>query len=128
MSEVPLTAVQRALRWLRAVLSAGPLPVVEVEKLARDVGVTRRTLRRARKKLGVVSYPLGFGGPHVLALPEHADGESPDPAHMGPAPGQDAGTVTAAPTVASTEELHGGDPRRQPRDAAARHVVLRRVQ
>ncbi len=69
MTKPSLSALQRAITWLRAVLANGSLPVRELESLAREVGITRRTLRRARGKLRVRSRPDGFGGPRVLSLP-----------------------------------------------------------
>jgi hypothetical protein len=99
MSPVPLTALQRAVCWLRAVLRTGPLPVREVERLAHEVEISRRTLRRARAKLGVKSWPLGFGGRHAVALPEHANGDA----------------------------LAGAESEREPRDQAGDHAGVRRV-
>jgi hypothetical protein len=72
MTTLPATALQRAIAFLRTVLADGPLLVKEVEELALEAGVSRRTVKRARAKLGVESRPDGFGGPRVLALPEGA--------------------------------------------------------
>jgi hypothetical protein len=59
-----------AVEWLQAVLSGGPLPVTVVEDLAREVGISGRTLQRARGRLGVKSLPDGWQGQRLLVLPE----------------------------------------------------------
>ncbi len=42
-------------------LSDGPRPVCEVEQEAATTGISRRSLQRARKDLGVISIKNGFG-------------------------------------------------------------------
>ena len=48
--------------FLRAELYAGPRPVKDVERAARDAGIAPRTLQRARASLGVKSRKSGFHG------------------------------------------------------------------
>jgi putative DNA primase/helicase len=48
-------AVSEAEEFLRDKLSAGPVPAKEAEEDARALMIMPRTLRRARKKLGVIS-------------------------------------------------------------------------
>jgi hypothetical protein len=63
------TLLKDAVEWLQAVLSVGPLPVTVVEDLAREVGISGRTLQRARGQLGVRSAPDGWQGQRLLVLP-----------------------------------------------------------
>ena len=49
------------IEWLREVLADGPVPAKEMEKLARDMGVSMRTLQRLKSSAGVVSHKTGFG-------------------------------------------------------------------
>jgi hypothetical protein len=59
------------LPFLRA-LMAERIEVSDLEEWARKAGVSKRTLERARKKLGVVSKREGFGtgGKFYLSLPQ----------------------------------------------------------
>ena len=58
------TALQEALEVLAEILSDGPLPAKEVVQLATDAQVSKRTLLRAKAKLGVKSRKVG-GGPNA---------------------------------------------------------------
>jgi putative DNA primase/helicase len=42
--------------FLRDVLEAGPLPTKEIEAEAKDAGISWRTIKRAKKDLGVEAY------------------------------------------------------------------------
>jgi putative DNA primase/helicase len=59
-----------AIEYLRDRLSAGPVPVKEVDEHARALGIAPRTLWRARKALGVRTVKDGFGGGWLLSLPD----------------------------------------------------------
>ncbi len=119
MTKPSLSALQRAITWLRAVLATGSLPVREVESLAREVGITRRTLRRARGKLRVRSRPDGFGGPRVLSLPVGT--ASVDLSDDHPVVSGDRGQVVTHAAPVERE-------RRQRLDSSGvRRVVLRRL-
>jgi putative DNA primase/helicase len=59
-----------AIEYLRDKLSAGPVPVKEVDEHARALGIAPRTLGRARKALGVRTVKDGFGGGWLLSLPD----------------------------------------------------------
>ena len=50
-----------ATDFLRDILADAPLPSSEVEALAVDEDITERTLKRAKKKLGIESKRKGFG-------------------------------------------------------------------
>ena len=66
----PGATVILARESLEELLADCPVAVREVEKAARDAGVSRRTLERARARLGVRSAPEWFGGHRVLRLPD----------------------------------------------------------
>ena len=55
------SALEDAEDWLRSELSGGPVPARRIEALAKRAGISPRTLRRARKSLGVVTRRAGFG-------------------------------------------------------------------
>jgi len=63
-----------AEEYLRDKLSAGRVPVEEVNEHARALGIAPRTLVRARKALGVRAVKDGFGGGWLLAMPDEDDG------------------------------------------------------
>ncbi|MEW6357950.1 MAG: AAA family ATPase [Planctomycetota bacterium] len=53
--------IEDAEAWLREALSDGPLPSKDVLRIARENGHSERTLRRAKKAVGIVVYRDGFG-------------------------------------------------------------------
>ena len=55
------SSLDAATGFLREVLTDGPLPSSEVKALAADEDITERTLKRAKKKLGIESKKKGFG-------------------------------------------------------------------
>lgn len=66
--------VEAASRWLREQLAHGPRPIALVEALAKDDGISVRTLYRARQALGAVA--TGPAGAKMLALPQTASPSS----------------------------------------------------
>ncbi len=68
-------ALAEALDVLRAILADGPVPAGEVARLARQAGVSERTLKRAKHALSVRSGRAGFGsaGGWRWTLLEEAD-------------------------------------------------------
>lgn len=67
--DTELSARDEAAEWLQEVLSDGPLPANEIYKKAGDVGIAKRTLRRAAKKLGVDTEKSGMAGGWRWILP-----------------------------------------------------------
>ena len=61
--------LDEATDFLREVLADGPLPASEVKALATDEDITERTLKRARKKLGIASKREGFSAGASWTLP-----------------------------------------------------------
>ena len=55
------SSLDAATGFLREVLTDGPLPSSEVKALAADEDITERTLKRAKKELGIESKKKGFG-------------------------------------------------------------------
>ena len=66
------TATDEAKNFLRDYLVGGPRKVSEVQKEAKQAGISEKPLRCAREKLGVKSKKLDFAGGWVWALPEDA--------------------------------------------------------
>jgi hypothetical protein len=63
--------IEEACDLLRSTLEDGAVLEREVERLADTAGIKRRTLRRAKEKLKVISEKQDFGkGPWVWRLPE----------------------------------------------------------
>jgi putative DNA primase/helicase len=72
-------ALEEAVEFLRDELREADKPVKEVEEKARALGISKKTLERARKKARVRSRPKGFTGPHLLYLVRKDDGkDAPD--------------------------------------------------
>ncbi|MEM9611662.1 MAG: AAA family ATPase [Actinomycetota bacterium] len=69
------TMIADALDWLYNVLAGGPQPRVDVERLAREHGITNKTLRTARDRLRVVAErnPNVQGRPSTWSLPPDAE-------------------------------------------------------
>ena len=51
------TAHDEAVEWLRSLLADGPVPAKDGTAKAREIGISQRTLERARRAAGVVSRP-----------------------------------------------------------------------
>jgi putative DNA primase/helicase len=77
----PLPKRADAEALLREELASGPVAATTIEELATDLGISERTLRRARKDLGVVPKKDGFGGGWTWSLPDK-------PSHEGGQHGQ----------------------------------------
>jgi putative DNA primase/helicase len=61
--------LEAAILFLREMLANGPRPVVEIENRAKALGISERTLDRARWKLDVQRWKKGFSGGWVVSLP-----------------------------------------------------------
>jgi len=58
--------------FLQDILANGPVPVEIIAERAAARGFSWITVKRAKAKLGVVSYKVGFGEGWMWALPQHA--------------------------------------------------------
>jgi RecA/RadA recombinase len=78
VSDEDKSALGEAVEFLRDFLADGPKEVCAVRKAATAAGVTERTLRRAKDKLGVRNIKSAFDGPWVWRLPEvdHEGGQT----------------------------------------------------
>lgn len=56
------TKLERAEEFLRGCLAGGPVPATVVEVQAKEASISRRTLRRAKRSLGIASKRLGIPG------------------------------------------------------------------
>lgn len=73
VSTVESPLLNKAKQWLVEQLPAGKaVTSTELAKLAQENGITESTLRRAKKELGVASYPLKDGDKRVwfIRMPE----------------------------------------------------------
>ena len=62
-----------ASEWLQEVLADGPVPAANIWEQAKKNRIADRTLKRAKREIGVKAYREGFGpgGEWIWALPEH---------------------------------------------------------
>jgi hypothetical protein len=70
-------AGSEAEQFLREKLGNGPVPAKEGEEHARALGIAPMTLKRARKKLGVVAEKAGLKEGWTWRLPSEGDQKSP---------------------------------------------------
>lgn len=99
--------LDEAIVFLRGALRDGPRPALEVEAEARAEALSLRTLRRARKELGVVAAREGFGpgGRWMWALPSPATADDDDA--TGADSAEDA--PDTSPSTAGYEDSSGYD-------------------
>jgi hypothetical protein len=62
-------AVDGAKEFLNTLLASGPVPAKRVYAEGREAGHSERTIKRAKKYLGVVASKEGMKGPWFWALP-----------------------------------------------------------
>jgi hypothetical protein len=67
------TKLAEAMDWLREVLENGPQLATDVEAKARDAGIAKSTLDRAKRDLKVESYRIETPGPWYWILPNPKD-------------------------------------------------------
>jgi len=58
-----------AQRWLREKLQAGPQPASNIYTAAEREGISERDLKRAKRAMGVLAEPKGYGGAWHWSLP-----------------------------------------------------------
>jgi hypothetical protein len=68
-------ALDQAADFLDGELTDGPLPKAEIERRAKEAGISASTLRRAKDHLGVKARKDGFGGGWSWELPTEPDAE-----------------------------------------------------
>jgi hypothetical protein len=70
------SAVDEAALWLEDLLCGLPVAATEVQAAARKYGISEKTLRRAKNKLGVQSKKAAFGGGWEWSLRQGEDGQT----------------------------------------------------
>lgn len=65
------SATDDAADFLADTLRTGPVAAKEVQRQAKQAGLSDKALRRAKSRLNVKSQKQGFSGEWVWALPEH---------------------------------------------------------
>ena len=96
------TRRQRAAAWLEGLLSRGPLPTQEVERLAQAEGFSVPTVCRARRELGVVAFHANAQSPWTLRLPTDDAPAEPD---VNPAEASVGGHAAAQVLVEETSSV-----------------------
>jgi archaellum biogenesis ATPase FlaH len=91
-------AVQEAISFLEDCLSEGPKTAEAVKLQAKQSGISERTLKRAKAKLGIKTVKDGFNGHWVWKLPSPPDAELPWPTWH-----PSANTTTNSPTSPSND-------------------------
>lgn len=71
-SDEEYTATDEAVDFLRDLLFNGAMMVSQIQKEARQAGISEKSLRRAREKLGIKSKKSTFSGSWELGLAEDA--------------------------------------------------------
>ena len=104
-------ATDEAMEFLRDTLATAPMQVSQVQKEARQAGISEKCLCRAREKLGVRSTKSDYAGGWVWGLPEDAQGAED-------APPKTEGTLDAPGHLGGTEATDEGldSPPRQEAD------------
>ncbi|WP_295448247.1 AAA family ATPase [uncultured Thiodictyon sp.] len=72
------SATTEAMDWLLEHLKSGPAKAKDVQREAKDAGLTDKALRTAREKLGIKPTKGGFSAGWVWAIP------TPEDAHLDP--------------------------------------------
>jgi hypothetical protein len=83
------SALEEAKKWLQDTLVGGPKPATEVFDMAKAVGISSKTLRRAREELGVVTQKKEMKGGWNWHLPPE-DAQDPEDAQEGAKNPEDA--------------------------------------
>lgn len=63
------SATEEAVDWLASFLAAGPVSAKDVQREAKEAGISEKSLRRGREKLKVRPFKAGFSGGWQWALP-----------------------------------------------------------
>ena len=76
-SQADESPIDDALEFLREALSGGPVRAREIQKNAKVLGISGRTLKRAKAKLGVRADKIGSGKDSYWEWSLPTDGQSP---------------------------------------------------
>jgi hypothetical protein len=75
------SVTDEAVDWLRGLLGDGPMKASDVQKEARQAGISDKALRRARKRLGIKPKKRQFSGGWEWALLGNEDAQGAQDAH-----------------------------------------------
>jgi putative DNA primase/helicase len=101
------SAADEAADWLREALAEGPMAANEISKLAAAEAISKKTLRRAREKLGIKPVKPGMKDGWIWALPPKMPKTAED------AQQNDVGTFG---DIGHLREIDGGVAPEEPRD------------
>lgn len=107
-----------AKEWLRDLLRDGPIAAKEIERDAKGAGHQWRTLKRAKKELGIVASKTRFDGGWEWSLPKSATIEDQTPCPQTVAPFVGRGTLREFP-----EEKGGSEIVPTSQDAEGGHIA-----
>lgn len=89
---------EKAALWLESVLANGPAPAAEVERQAKEVGISSITLRRARRDIGVETFRSGFAAGCLWRLPWQEQAPATEVSTPGHAPAPEVPAQQERPT------------------------------
>lgn len=94
------TALDEAIEFLDDLLADGPLPATEIFRQGKDAGLSEKTIRRAKMRLGIEKAKAGMRGGWVW--------QKPDPSRRWPIFPEDGQPETLA-TFGNLGHLRGAD-------------------
>ena len=68
-ARIDKSKIGEAIEFLYDILSYGEMPTIDVTEQAAEIGISKRTLERARKDIGIISRQME--GQWVLSLPDN---------------------------------------------------------
>ncbi|MFH0809360.1 MAG: AAA family ATPase, partial [Pseudomonadota bacterium] len=89
------SAVTEAKEFLETLLTDGPVSAKQVERVAGEAGIAERTLKRAKKALGVVVAKAGYQGAWEWEMPSKGAKDSKECQEKDVAPFGDVGPLWA---------------------------------
>lgn len=104
------SAIEEAIDFIRVALAQGPMATTELEQLAKREGISGRTLRRARRRMGLVKARDGFQGRVTWALPASIGVPNRNLAKYGKSSAEDATESVAFPGASEAGSILGQPP------------------
>jgi hypothetical protein len=102
----PGSAIAEATQLLKTELGDGPKTAKALFGAADDIGVSRETLKRAKKRLGIESVKLAFAGGWAWKLPVSEESPRRNEPHSGRGPrSSDAGLARDPPRTPPRRDL-----------------------
>jgi hypothetical protein len=123
------SAIAEAVAWLREELARGPVESTTLLKQAeKELGISERTLQRARVRLGAVTKKESFSGGWVWSLPDQGDTETdPTPINVSLSPwspwSPSSPPITPRRLLSSVEDRGGVGTRARAREEGVHNEV-----